>query len=135
MSIFKSNFEIKKGSERNFGVVFSIIFFLFGFWPILNNENVNLILLFIGLTFLIAAFLIPKIFYYPNFVWFKIGIYLSLIVSPIVMAFIYYFVFCPIGLWIQIRGENREIQLKFDKSIDSYWIERSEEMGSMKNQF
>ena len=59
---------------------------------------------------------------------------LGSIVAPIVMALVYFITVLPIGLIMRLLGKDL-LKLKLDKSAKSYWIERREPIGSMKNQF
>ena len=56
-----SNKYIKMPSNKNFGIVFSIIFLIICFYPLLNNENIRLWSLFLSLIFLFLGFLNSKI--------------------------------------------------------------------------
>ena len=70
----------------------------------------------------------------PNKLWLKFGLLLGSIVAPIVMSFVYFVTVVPTGLIMRLLGKDLLTQ-KLDKNAKSYWIERSEPMGSMKNQF
>ena len=68
-----------------------------------------------------------------NFAWFKFGEILGKIIAPIVMAFIYFFVITPIGLFMRLIGKDL-LSVKFLKK-NSYWIKREKDVGSMRKQF
>ena len=59
---------------------------------------------------------------------------LGSIIAPIVMAFVYIVTVLPIGLIMRLLGIDL-LRQKLDKDTKSYWIERDEPIGSMKNQF
>ena len=59
---------------------------------------------------------------------------LGAIVAPIVMALVYIATIVPIGLIARLLGKDL-LKTKIDKSASSYWLERTEEMQPMKNQF
>jgi hypothetical protein len=50
------------------------------------------------------------------------------------MAFVYIVTVLPIGLIMRLLGIDL-LRQKLDKDTKSYWIERDEPIGSMKNQF
>ena len=83
---------------------------------------------------LLFAFLAPTILILPNKLWFKFGMLLGSIVAPIVMALVYFITVLPVGLIMRLLGKDI-LKQKLDKSAKSYWIERRESIGSMKNQF
>jgi hypothetical protein len=75
----------------------------------------------------------PKILNPLNKIWFKFGILLAKIVSPLVMLFIFFVVVTPIGLIMKISGKNL-LNLK-KKNKKTYWIIKDNSNSSMKNQF
>jgi hypothetical protein len=68
-----------------------------------------------------------------NKLWFKFGIFLGKIVSPLVMGVIFFFVVTPIGLIMRLFGKDL-LNLKYNLN-KSYWIEKSGPKSKMKNQF
>ena len=80
------------------------------------------------------AYLAPKVLSVPNKLWFKLGIGVGSIFAPVVMAVIYFSTVVPIGLIMKLIGKDL-LRQKLDKNAKSYWIERNEPMGSMKDQF
>ena len=125
--------EIKISSNRSFGIVFFIVFLLIGTYPLLNNDHVRIWSLIISIVFLILGLLNSKILLPLNKIWFKFGILLGKIVSPLIMGLIFFVVVTPIGLLMRLFNKDL-LNLKFNKR-KSYWIEKSEPKSKMKNQF
>jgi hypothetical protein len=125
---------IDQNSEKSFGVVFSIVFLIVALHPLINSEDIHVWALVISAVFLLLAYIAPKILSIPNKLWFKFGMLLGSIVAPIVMALVYFVTVLPTGLIMRLLGKDL-LKQKLDKNAKSYWIERSEPMGSMKNQF
>ena len=69
-----------------------------------------------------------------NKIWFKFGILLGSIVSPIVMGVVFFVVVTPVGMVMRFLNKDL-LKLKMHKNIDSYWINRNKEKSTMKNQF
>ena len=130
----KSQNKIKIGSNRSFGVVFFIVFLILGFWPIKNGGEINIWLVTISLLFLILAIIKSKLLTPLNKLWFKFGIKLGSIVSPIVMGAIFFLVVTPIGIVMNVIGKDL-LNKKQNKKIKTYWIKRDKPTGSMKRQF
>jgi hypothetical protein len=130
----QKHIKIKIGSERNFGYVFCLVFAVLGLWPLLTGGEVSVWLLLLALVIGIIATLIPRVLTPLNYLWFKFGLLLAVIVSPIAMAIVFFLVITPIGLIMRVIG-NDLLREKIDKQADNYWIERKIEVGSMKNQF
>ena len=122
------------GSEKGFGIVFAIFFLLVGLYPLVHGEGVRLWVLVAAIILLVVAFLAPKILSLPNKVWFKLGVALGAIIAPIVMAIVYFITVVPTGLIIRLIGKDL-LKEKLDRNATSYWIEREQPVGSMKNQF
>jgi len=125
--------EIKIDSNRSFGIVFFIVFLLISVYPLINDENIRYWSLLISLIFLVLGLLNSKILTPLNKIWFKFGILLGKIISPLVMGIIFFFVVTPTGLLMKILKKDL-LNLKFN-SDKSYWIEKTEPKSKMKNQF
>ena len=74
-----------------------------------------------------------NILYPLNRLWFKFGIFLGGIISPIIMGVIFFAVVTPIGLFMKILGKDLLSLKKNQKK--SYWIEYENKNSKMKNQF
>tara|TARA_Y100000996_G_scaffold412581_1_gene399026 strand:- start:1326 stop:1715 length:390 start_codon:yes stop_codon:yes gene_type:complete len=125
--------DVKIGSNKSFGIVFFIVFLLISLYPLINQENIRIWALIISLIFLILGLLNSKILNPFNKLWFKFGIILGRIISPLVMGIIFFFVVTPIALLMKLLKKDI-LNLKFNKK-DTYWIEKSGPKSKMKNQF
>ena len=125
--------EIKLGSNKSFGIVFFIVFLIIAIYPILNERDVRFWSLIISLIFLILGILNSEFLTPLNKIWFKFGIFLGKIFSPLIMALIFFLVVTPIGLVLRLIGKD-VLNLKFNNN-KSYWIEKRGPKSKMKNQF
>ena len=50
------------------------------------------------------------------------------------MALVYFTTVVPIGLIMKLIGKDL-LHQKLSNKVESYWVERSRPVGSMKNQF
>jgi len=125
--------QSNKSSNRSFGVVFFIVFLIISLYPILNYGEIRLWALIISSIFLILGLVNSKLLSPLNNLWFKFGIFLGKIISPIIMGIIFYLVVTPIGLIMRILGKDL-LKLKFNNE-KSYWIEKNDPKSKMKNQF
>ena len=125
--------EIKIGSNRSFGIVFSIIFLIIALWPLLNEQSLRTWALIISLIFFFLGIINSKFLTPLNKIWFKFGIFLGRIVSPVVMGVIFFFVVTPTGLLMRYIKKDI-IGLKYNNN-KTYWIEKKEPKSTMKNQF
>ncbi len=115
--------EVKVGSERSFGIVFAVVFALIG--AVLSYRRGHLVPIPFGISaaFAAIAMLIPSILKPLNKLWFLFGMLLHKIVSPIVLAILFYGILLPTGVLMRIVG-SRPLSLKFDPNMPSYWVER-----------
>ena len=134
MSEIDSHIPIEISSEKSFGVLFAIVFLIISLYPLIKDKELHLWALIVSAFFLLLALLSPKLLVLPNKLWFKFGILLGSIVAPIVMALIYFLTVLPTGLIMRLLGKDL-LRQKINKDSKSYWIKRTEPMGSMKNQF
>tara|TARA_B100000131_G_scaffold243254_1_gene235871 strand:- start:232 stop:618 length:387 start_codon:yes stop_codon:yes gene_type:complete len=125
--------ELKINSNKSFGIVFFIFFLIVALYPILKNENIRIWSLIIAIIFLVLGLLNSKILSPLNKLWFKFGLILGKIVSPVVMGIIFFGVVTPIGVLMRILNKDL-LSLKFNKQ-KSYWIEKNNIKSKMKNQF
>ena len=125
--------DVKIGSNRSFGIVFFIVFLLIAFYPLINQGEIRTWSVLISLLFLILGIINSKILTPLNKAWFKFGIYLGKIISPIVMGIIFFLVVTPIAFLMRIFKKDL-LNLKFNKN-SSYWIEKTDPKSTMKNQF
>jgi len=125
--------KIQIPSNKSFGIVFAFVFLLIAFYPLINSGETRIWSVLISLIFLILGLLNSKILAPLNKLWFKFGIFLGKIISPIIMGIIFFLVVTPIGLLMRLFGKDL-INLKFNDN-KSYWIEKNGPKSKMKNQF
>ena len=123
-----------KSSIKSFGILFFIVFLLIGLWPLLNDSDLRIWSLILSAIFLVLGLIESKILIPLNKYWIKLGEILGKIIAPIVMAIIFFLVLTPISLMLKIFKKD-VLRLAFSKKIESYWIQRDKDLGSMDRQF
>ena len=126
------NKKTKVSSNKNFGIVFFVVFLLISFYPLINQEDFRLWALIIAFIFLGLGLINSSILTPLNLLWFKFGMLLGRVVSPIIMAFIFFGVVTPTGVIMKLLSKDLLKLKRMDKK--SYWIERKTK-SEMKNQF
>tara|TARA_A100000164_G_C21937689_1_gene788889 strand:- start:3321 stop:3719 length:399 start_codon:yes stop_codon:yes gene_type:complete len=132
MSVSKKN-DIG-GSDKNFSIVFSVVFFIVGIYLSLKNYNLIYWPFLISILLILIGYLKPSILKIPNILWTKFGIFLSRLLNPIILGVIYLLTIIPIGLIFKIINKD-PLNKKINLDIDSYWIKRETPPESFKNQF
>ena len=125
--------EIKISSNRSFGVVFFVVFLLIALYPLINNGELRLWSLITSIVFLTLGLLNSKFLNPFNKLWFKFGIILGKIISPLIMGIIFFLVVTPTGLIMRLLRKDI-LSLKYNQN-KSYWIEKNGPKSKMKNQF
>ena len=116
------NNDIKIGSNKSFGIVFFIVFLIIALYPMLKGQDLRLWSLIISFIFLILGMINSSILTPLNKIWFKFGILLGNIISPIVMAIVFFVVVTPTGIIMKILRKDL-IGLKKNNK-NTYWIEK-----------
>ena len=125
------------GSDRKFGTIFGLAFGILGLWPLYHHHSPHLWLIVVAGLFLAAALLFPRSLGLLNRAWFRLGLVLNRIVSPIIMGGLFFGALVPVGWYLRKRG-NDLLSLKFDRDATTYWIERNPPgpaPGSLTKQF
>jgi hypothetical protein len=123
----------KKNSNRSFGILFFVVFLIISLWPLLKGNDLRIWSLIISILFLILGLLKSKFLTPLKRIWIKFGELLGKIISPIILAIVFFIVITPIGLFMKILRKDL-LNIKFTKN-KSYWIKRDKDLGPMKNQF
>ena len=123
-----------QSSNRSFGILFFIIFLIFGVWPLKNGENLNYYFIIFSGIFLLLGLLNSKLLSPLNKIWIKFGEILGIIIAPIIMALVYFVILTPVSLVVRVFGKDL-LGLKFTNKQQTYWINRKKNMGSMRKQF
>ena len=119
-------------SNKSYGIVFCLFFLIVAFYPLLNDGEYRLWAIIISLFFLILGLTNSSILTPFNILWYKFGFFIGKIVSPIIMALVFFGVVTPTGLIMRLF--NKDLLKLKKRSTKSYWIERKTK-SKMKNQF
>tara|TARA_B100001287_G_C22550572_1_gene466662 strand:- start:457 stop:825 length:369 start_codon:yes stop_codon:yes gene_type:complete len=120
-------------TNRSFGIVFFIVFFIIAIFPLKNDGDLRIWSLVISIIFLLLGLLNSKILTPLNRLWSKFGILLGRVMSPLIMGLIFFLVVSPIGLIMRMLRKDL-LNLKFDDNR-TYWIKKRGPKSIMKNQF
>ena len=127
-------FPVKISSNRSFGFLFFVVFFVISLWPLKSQGDLRLWAFILSLVFLVLGVLNSKFLTPLNKLWFKFGILLGSIVSPIVMGTVFFLVVTPVGLIMRLLGKDL-LRINKNKTISTYWINRDKQKKTMKKQF
>lgn len=124
-------------SDRKFGYFFSVVFLLVTIYSIYRGNN-GMVVLFTLLTLstFLATLLKPMVLHPFNRIWFKFGILLGKVISPIVLGILFFLLIVPVGIATRLFGRD-ELDLK-KSNQNTCWKVRDEtdqSLTAFKNQF
>ena len=114
-------------TNKNFGITFGAIFFLIAVYCFINNLYFYPFI-FLTIFFLFFGLLNSKILLPFNWIWFKFGILLSKVLSPVILTIFFYFIISPYGLLMRIFNKDiKNIKKRKKKlKVQSFWINSNE---------
>lgn len=126
--------KIKSGSDRAFGITFSVVFALLAFIPLFWGHGLRIWAFILSLIFALLAFIKPLWLRKPNQYWLRFGLFLNRLVSPVILALLFFAAFLPTGLLLRLFGKDL-LNLKIKRDQKSYWIISPSDKSSMTEQF
>tara|TARA_B100000989_G_scaffold84853_1_gene60884 strand:- start:3464 stop:3769 length:306 start_codon:yes stop_codon:yes gene_type:complete len=88
-----------------------------------------------SLAFLFISIINAEIFLPLNKFWMNLGLILGIVISPIILGIIFFFIFTPTAILMRLIGRD-ELKIKINQK-SSHWIIRDNPNQSepFKNQF
>lgn len=129
--------KIEGSSDRMFGCVMATFFTFVALAPLYSGQPMHWWALLVAGLFLVAALFIPRSLSMLNRWWMRLGLLMSVIVSPIAMGIVFFCTITPLGLLLKLFGKKL-MPLHFDTTAESYWITRQPpgpDPKTMKNSF
>jgi saxitoxin biosynthesis operon SxtJ-like protein len=134
---FSRTQPVKGSSNRAFGAVFTAVFLIVALWPLASGHSPRGWALAVSGLLLLITVATPSWLTVPNRLWMKFGLLLHRVISPVVLAILFYVVVTPMGLIMRAFGKD-PLRLKREGSDPSYWIKREPpgpQPDSMSDQF
>ena len=128
--------KVELPSNKKFGYFLTLIFLAAASYFYIKEYIITAALLIIVATiFCFITLIKAELLLSINKLWMQVGLFLGMIVSPIVLGLIFFMLFTPIAILMRMKGRD-ELHLKFKKKV-TYWISRKEQLqpDSFKNQF
>jgi hypothetical protein len=122
--VFSREEKIAVGSDRSFGLVMAAALAAVALLNVWHSGRAWPWTGAVAVLFLGASAVRPALLHPLNLMWLKFGLLLSRMVSPIVMALLFYGAVLPTGIVMHVMGRDL-LRLKRQPAIDSYWIVRS----------
>ena len=126
------NIKSEKSDFRKFGITIGVILLIiagFLFWK--EKESFQILLTF-GVTLCILGIVIPFILKPIYWVWMIFATILGWIMTRVILSLLFYIIVTPIGLILRLFGKQF-LELRWDKSKESYWNFRTNEHLKKEN--
>lgn len=134
---FTRSQQVKSSSNRAFGWMFVIVFLIIALWPLLFGGALRWWSLIISTLVMLITQTAPGLLTIPNRLWMRFGMLLHRVVSPVMLAVMFFLIVTPTGLLMRVFAK-RPLRLGRDPAAASYWIKRDPPgppAEDMSNQF
>jgi hypothetical protein len=128
---------IKASSNRSFGAVFATFCAIVSALSWYHAGRHWSWWLVAAVLFALAGWLRPHWLAPLNWLWTRLGLVLAAVISPVVMAIVFYACIAPIGFLMRLLGKD-PLRLRYEPDAESYWIRRDPPgpaPETLKNQF
>jgi len=92
-------------------------------WTGTIKQKIALWLIMTGIIIFLSGFTIPAVVKLFYFVWMGLGGVLSYIINFIILAFIFYIIFCPIAIIFKLIKRDALNRFKKSGQVDTYWVD------------
>ena len=120
------NIKSEKSDLRKFGITIGVILLIIAGFLFWKEKESSQILLTFGVTLCILGIVIPFILKPIYWVWMIFATILGWIMTRVILSLLFYIIFTPIGLIPRFFGKQF-LELRWDKSKESYWNFRTNE--------
>ena len=126
----------KTASSRSFGLLLAAALLVVAALSYWAHGRAHMYWGTAGAILLVLALVMPRVLAPLKRLWLKLGWFLHVVVSPLILTAVYALVFIPVGAIIRLFGKDL-LSLRHDSSATSYWITRtsSPTPESLKDQF
>ena len=115
--------DVKRSGNRAFGWVFVVVFLVVALWPLVSGGTLRTWALIASAGVAAVTVLAPALLTLPNQLWQRFGMLLHRIVSPVVLAAMFFLVVTPMGLLMR-SFSKQTLHQHLDPAAESYWIKR-----------
>lgn len=106
---------------HKFGLTMAAVLVVIGAFTFWKGHTIWMAFGGLGAAFLIVALVQPMLLRPIEKGWMKIALYLSMVVTTILLSIVYYLVLTPIGLFMRKVLRKDLLKLKWDQHTGTYW--------------
>ena len=113
--------EVRSGSDRSFGLVFAVVFAVIALWSTPGGGEVRWWAVTMAALFAFVAVARPGLLAPLNRLWFRFGLLLGRVTTPLVLGLIFFLVVTPTALLMRLTGRD---VLRLRAGQGAEWITR-----------
>ena len=126
------NIKSGKSDLRNFGITVGIILLVISGYLFWKEKESFQILLNVGLVLNVLGIATPVVLKPIYWIWMAFATILGWIMTRVILSLLFYIIFTTIGLISRLFGAQF-LELKWDRSQNSYWNMKTVEPFNKKN--
>lgn len=115
---------LRRGSDRSFGFTLAAALAVLGGARRLHGGKTHLLLFVVAASLLVLAVARPRLLRPLAGLWFRLGLALHRLTSPIVLGAIFFLVVTPTGLLLRLCRRD-PLRLQREPGARTYWLERA----------
>ena len=125
----------KHHQEKQFGIILACIVAAVSLWPLKNGQSPAWLWLIVSGVLLLVSLLAAGLLSPVLKVWMKVGHFVGLVNTKILLAIAFYIVITPLALFFRLVGRDA-LSLR-QKKLASYWLVNKKKWSpdEFKNQF
>ena len=111
---------------RNFGLLVGGVLAAIGGWMLYKDSSLSSYFLGAGGLLVVLGLVAPAVLRPLQRVWMKMAVVMGFIMTRVILGFLFFLVFVPIGLLGRMFGKQF-LEVKIDRSAQTHWNYRPKE--------
>ena len=126
------NIKSEKSDMRKFGIAIGVILLVIAGFLFWKEKESYQIFLTVGTILFVLGILVPAVLKPIYWIWMIFATILGWIMTRVILSLLFYAIITPIGLILRVFGKQF-LELRWDKSKESYWNFRTNEHRQNEN--
>jgi len=123
----------EKKDLRNFGLTIGIAFTILGGLLWWRGKDTYVVLMILSFTFIFFGLLLPAALKPLQKVWMIFAVIMGWFMTRVILSILFFLVFTTISLISRFFLRKQFLDLKIDRSLNSYWVRRGGKSFDTRN--
>lgn len=115
--------NLDKNNLKKFGITMGMAFLIITLFILLKTKHLALSTSIVSIVFFSLAITLPNLLKPIFILWMKLAFVLAWINTRLILFFLFYVVFMPIGIGMRLFGVDL-LERRIEKNKDTYWIKK-----------